>query len=210
MRSLPTGYDQSGRPRRIYGAEAVFAALDTILASPARKGKKNVGGFLSASRNGRCRLPDDRAFPFRETRLAGTATKHASGVVRSIMVAHRQVSGPSLAMVRTLGILTARAGKVVHDRSSMTHLLENKPLATRRSLYHNTHPACHISRTQGKMNAARKIAGSGWWQTTGRLKPTGFGIHSIEPCIADERRVSAGSPPRCDPRSRLCSKCRPP
>ena len=103
------------------------------------------------------RPKEDGAFPFRETRLTGTTTKHASGLVRSIMVAHRQVSGPSLAMVRTLRILAAKAGKIVHDRSSMTQLPENKPLTTRRSLYHNTHSPCNISRTQGKIVASPQI-----------------------------------------------------
>ena len=78
-----------------------------------------------------------------------------SVVVRPIMAAHRQVSGPSSAMVRTLGILAAKAGKIVHDRSSMTHLPENKPLTARRSPYHNTHPACNISRTQGRTATCR-------------------------------------------------------
>jgi len=59
-----------------------------------------------------------RPLAFGEAGLAGAAAEHPPRLPRPIAMGHRQISGPTLAVVGALRIQAAEAREIIHDDSS--------------------------------------------------------------------------------------------
>ncbi len=91
-----------------------------------------TAGFVDAAAFGNVRQDRDafllwqrctkqrRPLAFGKPSFASPAGKHATLVVRPVVITHRQVFTPALPVVRALGILTAEPRQIVHDPPSRT------------------------------------------------------------------------------------------